>query len=306
MPITVRLLTLTSAITILFTSIGFADERTSRWESDAFSFAVTADMRNFTPPEYTGLDYFEGVCKSLKAAGAGEFMVAVGDIDPPARVRAVLDNVFGDQYAWYPVTGNHEAETPADMEFLRQWGGGEVPRLVRSGPAGAETTTYSFDHGRAHFVVLNQYYNGSSDTGTDGDVEDALYSWLKLDLNANRKPVVFVFGHEPVVAIPDMETGRIRHTGDSLDQYPERNQRFQNLLKRYDVEVYFCGHTHNASFANINGLWQIDAGHSRGKGDPGAPSTFLKAWVSSMHVWIEFFRRNPAGSYELTETVIIE
>jgi hypothetical protein len=30
------------------------------------------------------------------------------------------------------------------------------------------------------------------------------------------------------------------------------------------VTAYICGHTHNASIAKINGLWQFDAGHARG------------------------------------------
>ena len=43
--------------------------------------------------------------------------------------------------------------------------------------------------------------------------------------------------------------------------------------------AYFCGHTHNFSAYNKEGVWQMDAGHSRGAGDTGASSTFLMIHV---------------------------
>jgi hypothetical protein len=51
-------------------------------------------------------------------------------------------------------------------------GGVSLPSIVNAGPPGCEETTYSFDYGDAHFVVLNEYYNGTSDRGTDGDAAD--------------------------------------------------------------------------------------------------------------------------------------
>ena len=51
-------------------------------------------------------------------------------------------------------------------------GGVSLPNIVSAGPPGCEETTYSFDYGDAHFVVLNEYYNGISDRGTDGEVAD--------------------------------------------------------------------------------------------------------------------------------------
>ena len=41
-----------------------------------------------------------------------------------------------------------------------------------------------------HFVVINEYFDGASDTGTDGDVVNALYIWLDADLSINTKPIV--------------------------------------------------------------------------------------------------------------------
>ena len=264
--------------------------------NEHFSFIVTCDMREYAGPEYQSADYFLGACQAIKHRGKGAFMISPGDIDPPQQVSATIKKVLGEDYIWYPVVGNHESETKEDMAWLRQWGRGDIPNLVRRGPKNCEETTYSFDYANAHFVVLNEYYDGLSDTGTDGDICDALYQWLKADLEANSKPFVFVFGHEPIVSIPDADSGRHRHKGDNLDAHPENNHRFQRLLRLENVTAYICGHTHNFSCANINGLWQIDSGHCRGKGDRGAPSTYLKVWVGTKDCWVHVRRIDADGT----------
>ena len=255
-----------------------------------FSFALTADMREFTGPKHPGPQYFEGACAALRDLGPGDFMISPGDIDPPAAVRATLDRFFGSNYVWYPVVGNHEAETPEDMAWLRTWGRQPIPGLVRRGPAGCETTTYSFDHGPAHFVVLNQYYNGKADIGSRGDVVDPLYQWLRTDLDANRKPIVFVVGHEPIIPIGDMDNGRLRHKGDSLDAYPANARRFLDLMRQHRVTAYLTAHSHNTSVTNLAGVWQIDAGHARGLGDKGVRSSFLKLHVQPSGCRVDIYR----------------
>lgn len=153
-----------------------------------FVFYVTADMR-----EYTGsnINYFRGVCESIDSLGPGEFMISPGDIDPPAGVLSTIQTYIDGNYIWYPVAGNHEAETADDMAWLRNYNinGNTLPNVVNVGPQGCEETSFSFDYHDVHFVVLNQYYDGSSDTGTDGDVVDALHDWLVSDLDANEKPI---------------------------------------------------------------------------------------------------------------------
>ena len=173
---------------------------------------------------------------------------------------------MGEDYPWYPVVGIDELESPTFMEYLRKYnsGGKSLPNIVNSGPPGCIETTYSFDWGNNHFVVLNQYYDGTSDDGSDGMVVPELLAWLENDLTANDKKYTFVFGHEPIIAIPDMDNGRLRHQDDSLNKYQKNNYHFHQLLRRLDVTAYICGHTHNTSIAKINDVWQIDVGHARG------------------------------------------
>lgn len=272
-----------------------------------FSFAVTSDMRQFTGPKHPGPHYFEGACAALQHVGPGAFMISPGDIDPPDAVRNTLDQFFGSNYVWYPAVGNHEAETPEDMVWLRAWGRGDIPGLVRRGPACCETTTYSFTYGRAHFAVLNQYCDGRSDVGSKGDVDARHLAWLAMDLAMNQKPVVFIVGHEPIVPMPDMDNGRLRHKGGSLDAYPENAARFLDLLRQYHVTAYLTAHTHNTSVTNLGGVWQIDSGHARGLGDKGARSTFMKIHVNRPASRLDIYRDDgKGGAYELTRSVNLE
>ena len=113
---------------------------------------------------------------------------------------------------------------------------------------------------------------------------------------------MFVFGHEPAYPQPDAETGRERHVGDSLDAYPARRDRFWDLLRAYDVRAYICGHTHNYSAVRIDGVWQLDTGHARGKGDRGAPSTFIVVRVDGDRALFQTYRDDMAGGpYSLTD-----
>jgi len=231
---------------------------------DDLVFVIAADMRNFAADGEWSKN-FSGACEAVKKVGAGSFMISPGDLDvrPPSAVREMIDKVIGEDYPWYPVLGNHDPESPSSMEYLREYST-TLPNVVNRGPKGCEETTFSFDYGDAHFVVLNQYFDGVRDWGLKGEVVSELLEWLEADLTATTKKHIFVFGHEPLMPMPDMDNGRIRHQGDSLDENPENAFALHQLLVKHGVDAYVCGHTHNTSYAKINGLWQLDAGHARG------------------------------------------
>ena len=233
---------------------------------DALTFIIAADMRYHSTEPYRTSNYFLGALEAIKEVGKGEFIIIPGDLDPPSATKELISEVLGKEYLLYPVVGNHELDSLQYMVWLRQYNkdGTALPGIVNHGPPGCEETTYSFDWANSHFVVINQYFDGKSDVAGDGDIVPELLSWLMDDLATTTQKHIFVFGHEPLVAIPDMDNGRIRHQGNSLDQYPEHAFKFHQLLLKYNVIAYVCGHTHNTSLAKINGLWQIDAGHARG------------------------------------------
>lgn len=269
------------------------------------TFSVAADMRNFTAGDYAGDQYFRGVLEAMKKLGVGAFLLSPGDVGPPAGVRHDIDEVLGKDFIWYPLPGNHDEDTASNMTWLRQWGAKAIPHLVRRGPDGAAQTMYSFDWANVHLVALNEYYVGPGKPETaGGEINAAILDWLKTDLGATRQPVIFVSGHEPINAFPDMDSGRIRHVGDSLDRDPATDKAFEDLLKAHHVVAFICGHTHNCSIRDLGGgLWQLAAGHARGDGDTGSPSTFLRVKVTPEgKASVEAYRRAKDNSYPLRGT----
>jgi len=238
------------------------------------TFVVAGDVRQYVAEPYRNPQHFLGALQALKRVGPGSFMVSPGDMDPPGAVRDLVSEVLGADYPWYPVMGNHELEAADHLDWLRHYNahGTTLPHVVRKGPPGSEETTYAFDWADCHFVALNQYYNGQSDSTANADMVPELLAWLEQDLAANTRKHVFVFGHVPLLTMFDMDNGRVRHQAGPLEAFPPQVFRLHQLLLKYRVAAYFCGHTHNASFANINGLWQFDSGHARGLEEDSAPS----------------------------------
>ncbi|MCK5851248.1 MAG: metallophosphoesterase, partial [Kiritimatiellae bacterium] len=214
--------TLTPANDYVLRLTAQGSSRDPQTTNSLFSFTAVADQRSESVR-------FSSLCTAINTqlAGPGEFMINVGDEDPIPANRTVIDTNFGENFVWYPVIGNHEAETPTDMAWLRNEyhnANGTVRTPLKNltnqdGPETTKETNYTFDHGNAHFVIMNQYWNGSSDIGTDGDVVPDLLTWLSEDLAQNTKPIVFVFGHEPAFPFN-------RHIGDSLDKYPTNRDAF--------------------------------------------------------------------------------
>ncbi len=270
-------------------------------------------MRSFVGPTE-----FRGLLDSLAAKGADEFLVSPGDIDPPDQVYGAIHEKLDASFPWYPLVGNHEAETPQDMDFLRAFPVKSQYSVAnfRGGPSGAEESCYSFDLGNAHLVFLNEYYDGVSDIGLDpppsdpmaGTISAGLLEWLRTDLESAtlRAPAfILVFGHEPLWPMPDETTGRLRHDGTSLDAHPDEVRSFIYLLQEHGVTAYVCGHTHNFSAILVDEVPQIDVGHGRGDADTGAPSTYLLFDLHDNLVKISVFRDLgvPDGTYELAREI---
>lgn len=270
------------------------------------SFIVASDMR-----EYTGnnLDWFRGACEAIASVDDGIYMFSAGDIDPPGQVLATIKKYISADYRWFPIVGNHESETPSDMEWIRNYYQVIESRvsIISEGPPGTKETMYSFDKGPVHFVILNEYFDGTSDIGSNGDIVTATYNWLEKDLNNTEKDIIVVFGHEPAFPLEDEESGRIRHEDDSLNTHEENRDAFWSLLNHHEVTAYICGHTHNYSsnLRPVDTTWQIDSGHSRGTQDPGAKSTFLKFEINTNNELIlKTYRMDlDTGIYSLTERI---
>jgi hypothetical protein len=196
------------------------------------SFVVGADNRNYTTQYRAALQEINDMTiNPAPSIPFPQFFIVCGDFDPvPANMAIYNDTLtYPNLPLFYPVVGNHEFETPSDMDYILNSMIPYLENVVNNGAQG----TYSFDFGNVHCIVLDQYSaNG------EGEVDANLQVWLQQNLNATNKDHVFVFGHEP--AFP-----RHRHVGNSLDQFHESRNQFWNILTADPrIRAYFCGHTH--------------------------------------------------------------
>jgi hypothetical protein len=272
-------------------------------------FCVTADNRDFAG--------FAAVAEKIKQVpgGPGVLMVSVGDIDPPQATRQTVAKVFGPSFGWIPVVGNHDtgyvdagtsaAEAPASLcdYFNRNLKGKVTP-----GPEGTRETTFSFDVGDVHIVILNEYWNGRPEPGSDakgdGAVVAPLREWLRKDLAASRKPWKLVFGHVPAYPQPDQDLGDGRHM-DGKDA-PDRDA-FWAVLQEQGVAAYINGHTHRYSRYLPPGskVWQVDAAQARG-GSDWQYDTFLVVSADAKRLTIDVYRNlKTQGQFEVTDNLTL-
>ena len=242
-------------------------------------FCITADNR--------GAAGFMTVLKSLASVpgGPGAFLLSNGDQDPAHVTRNQIDAVLGPALPWYPVVGNHEVEkwlgfgVTGEMQYLRDHYIAHLAGKVNPGPEGTRETTYSFDAGAAHIVIMNAYWDGRTEPNSDmkgkhGEFVAPLVAWVKKDLESSRKPWKLVVGHPPAFPQPDRDWKSGRHDidiGTALDVTREQVVRnpFWMMLEEQGVAAYLCAHTHLYSRFQPPGskVWQIDAAQARGNKD---------------------------------------
>ena len=276
----------------------------------SFHFTITSDL-------HLNTDLYACVLDGMQAelGGQGTFQVSIGDVVDKARqtpepMRKLIDARFGEGAVWYPLIGNHDIKSKEAMAWCRtefDTGNGRrqpiKDRISHHGPFGCIETTYSWDCGNAHFVAINEYWNGrtgkGSDATTDGDIVPKLRAWLEADLAANDKPFIFVFGHEPAFA-------EDRHEGNCLDGHAANRDAFWQVLKKYHVQVFFSGHIHFYYKEVHDGVWQISDGNA-GNGKQETHQTFLDVIVGPDCAKVNVWQNSANGSktWRLAETLAL-
>jgi hypothetical protein len=245
-------------------------------EGSTFRFTVTGDPRS-------GLSRWRHILSEItdKMGDEGTFHISAGDYYqqyPYTRALDFYDALkaeFGDDVMWYPCVGNYELEDDSNgLAWLREYYTEHLAGSVNPGPPNGVETTYSWDYGIAHFVMLNMYYDGSSDDA-ESAFGDALYEWLVNDLDRNTKPVVFVIYHEP--AYPGWR---------GLNILPPGWQRFMKLLNDRKVVAGLCAHTHMYARYQVEGdwetfTWEVDVGNAGRKSHGDFYETVLEVVVNN-------------------------
>jgi predicted phosphodiesterase len=187
-------------------------------------------------------------CVDLMNQMKVDFLIELGDFKdqdiPPNKKNTLLylqkiENLF-QQFKGpkYHVIGNHDLDSISKEDFSKIVGNTKIP---------GNSTFYSFDLNRLHFIVLDanfksdgtDYRNGNFDF-RDTNISSAEIDWLKRDLKSTSKPVV-VFIHQQLDCEGDLCVNNAEEVRSILD----------NSSK---ILAVFQGHNHKGYYSQIKGI----------------------------------------------------
>jgi predicted MPP superfamily phosphohydrolase len=192
-------------------------------------FAFIGDL-HYQIPEYSITEYFtpQLVRELAGEAAKPEFILLTGDFFHGSRntdIEAEADFAFRHfsenvGLPFFVAKGNHDKREPFEKNAL--------PIFSRELGRRIDGSYFSFDRGNCHFIVLDC---------TEKDLTAQL-AWLEGDLReVCENPAIehiFVAGHYPLWIVARAGFTRPDYAGPVA-----------KLLARYNVDAYFCGHTHN-------------------------------------------------------------
>lgn len=198
---------------------------------DEFSVLLFGDPQPYTERE---VEYFDkDIVAELEGADGYEFGITLGDIvgDDLDLFKPYSESVAKIGLPWFHVYGNHDMNFDAESDSLA-----DETFEATFGP-----TTYSFNHGKAHFIVLDDvvYPREDGESGYIGGFTDEQFEFIENDLEyVSEDQLVVIAFHIPIF-MPD-GWGRTFRIED-------RNRLF-NLLKEYRHTLSLSAHTHIQKF----------------------------------------------------------
>lgn len=319
--------------TLLTVSITGAEEppRPQPSVDGSYDFIYMTDVHNYL--EGTPQTSLRNTCKRLLEDGAGGFLITGGDYDNFPETRSIMERELfaplrqrGVDLPWYALVGNHDPEGTANEPARNNDGSGRnlkgimaqnarMPYIVNHGPPersnlidygldGAKYTTFSFDYGDGHFVVLDLYSAQTRDNRRKGQADKRLVDWVEADLKATKRKRIFVFGHEPFkeysgIAFPGEEEAPIK---PDLLMAGERDRLWNVLKADPRVIAYVCGHSHRFGMVRDGALWQVALGQEwtafrmfgRFMVGPDSVTVRVYRWVDGAHQFEDHVLREGA------------
>lgn len=237
--------------------------KASAWKDDVLASAPASTFRTLQlegPISFgvIGDTGFGGVPQYLIAdvlrSTAPDMVIQVGDVVYPAFSSDLADlrcfSVYREQMfntTFFYAIGNHDS-------YDNQFDFFDAFHLPTNSVTGGEDF-YSFDHGDAHFVILDS----DLETGHDYRPGSPQYNWLEQDLRATKRPWKFLFFHHTI------RTSSIHGADDYnrngiLDSV-ELQASIGALAEKYGVQIIFNGHDHGyEKFNLINGVGTFVSG----------------------------------------------
>lgn len=204
-----------------------------------FNFISLADTRN----RYDG-----GLSAACAAASewSPKLLISPGDMDPVKTADSIIQKNIGPNFPWFISVGNHETEHPEDLlktkKLIAKFSKAKGISNFTFGPKICPKTNYSFVYTDSsgitvQYVCIDGYSRGKIQD-TKALMTPKLLEWLTSVLSKSKADYIIAFSHPPVFP-------KVRHLGDSWNGInKDLIDDLWNVLLKYKVSAYFCGHTH--------------------------------------------------------------
>ncbi len=184
-----------------------------------------------------------------------ECVFAVGDVHHFEGVKSVHDPLWTTNFEniyshpelmlpWYPILGNHEyrGSTQAVIDYAdisRRW---EMPARYYSKVFKEKGTSI-------RFILLDtspligKYRNDSIKypDACKQNLQEQL-DWLENELKNAKENWIVVMGHHPIYA----------QTPKNESERKDMQKLVDPILRKYNVDMYICGHIHNFQHIRMN------------------------------------------------------
>ncbi len=188
-------------------------------EMDDFTFINVTDSQGVVETDF---DLWGNTMnKAFEMFPTAQFIVHNGDLTEEPEDEVAWDHFFGKATKWLtkvpfmPVTGNHDEVKDVADRYTSHF------NLPDNGADGSiKGTTYSFDYGSTHIVMLN----------TESNIKEQT-KWLEKDLAATDKPWKIVTMHRGAYG------GKINNKVDD----------WVVVFDKYSVDLVLQGHNHEYS-----------------------------------------------------------
>ncbi|AOZ93812.1 purple acid phosphatase family protein [Paenibacillus crassostreae] len=184
-----------------------------------FTFINVTDSQGITEEDF--ILWGKTLNKAFEIFPTAQFIIHNGDMTEESDDDKAWDHFFSEAEPWVsqvplmPVTGNHDEVDGVADHFTSHF------NLPNNGAENSiEGTSYSFDYGSAHFVILN----------TESNIKEQT-TWLEEDLAATELPWKIVAMHRGAYG------GNMnKKVGDWV-----------SIFDQYKVDLVLQGHNHEYS-----------------------------------------------------------
>ncbi len=239
-------------------AIGATDTLASAAEyeklDDYFTFLIASDLGRNGYFDQQPIAETMGIVANLADA---EFVAAIGDVHHFMGVGSVNDPLWLTnfewvykhpelQIPWYPVLGNHEYEgnTDAVIEYSkisRRW---QMPDRYYSKSIRISDNTELLLVFIDTPPLIDKYRQSEEHPDARKQDADKQLRWIDNTLKSSTAKWKIVMGHHPVYA------GTNKEEEERIDM----QLNLMPLLKKHQVDAYYCGHIHNFQHIKMPGV----------------------------------------------------